>query len=40
MGILDVKELTAGTVKFSVNIEHTSGMVIKANGGLTVLLSA
>ena len=30
MGILDLKEFTAGIMKFSVNMEHPSGMVIKA----------
>ena len=36
---LDVNEVTASIIKSSVNVKHPSGMVIKANGGLIVLVS-
>ena len=36
-GYMDVKEFTVGIMKFSVNMEHPSGMVIKANGGYQFL---
>ena len=39
MGILEVKELTAALIKYGVNMEHTSIMLIKASGGLQILLS-
>ena len=39
MGISDVKKFTAGIMKSGVIMEHPSGMAIKANGELTVLLS-
>ena len=39
MGILDVKELTAGTIKSGVNIKHSSAMVIKASDRLPGMLS-
>ena len=39
ISILDKKELTAGIMKSSVIIEHESGIVIRASGSLTVLLS-
>ena len=34
VGILDVKELTAGIMKPGVKIEHLSGRIITANGGM------
>ena len=39
MGILDVKEITASIIKSGINMEYPSGMVIKAIGGMTALLS-
>ena len=36
IGIFDVKEVTAGIMKCGINMEHPSGMIIKASGGLTV----
>ena len=39
MGILDVKEFIPRIMKPGVNMEHLSGMVSKASGGLTVLVS-
>ena len=39
MGTLDVNEFTAGTIRFDVNMEQPLSIGIKANGGLTVLLS-
>ena len=36
MDILDVKELTVGIVKSSVNMEHPSGMVTRVSGDLIV----
>ena len=38
MGILDVKELTAGIIKTKVNMEHLYGIAIRTNGELIALL--
>ena len=40
MGILDLKELTGGIMKSSVNMGHSLGRVTTASGGLTLLISA
>ena len=39
MGGLDVKEMTAGIMKYVINMEHPSGMVIKAHSGLMIFVS-
>ena len=38
MASLDTKELTAGIIASGVNMEHPSGIAMKAIGGLTLLL--
>ena len=38
MDTLDVNELTGGIMKSCINMEHPFGMIIKASGGLSVLL--
>ena len=39
MGISKAKELLAGIMKFGVKMEHPSGMVIIASGGVMFLRS-
>ena len=39
MGNLDVNEILDQIMKSSVNMEHTSGMVIRACGGMVVYVS-
>ena len=39
IGTLDVNEAMVSIIKYSVNMEHPSGMVMKANSWLAILLS-
>ena len=39
MDILDVRELIGGITKYGVIVEHPSGLVVRANDSLMILLS-
>ena len=39
MGILNVKQLTAGIKKSGVKMDHPTGIIIKATGDWTLLVS-